>query len=290
MYNIEKTLIIPMLVWLFSAGHLAYADLIFSAPPRESKKEANEIYAPLARYMTHIFQEKVVFEYANNFLNYGNNMRAGKYDIVFDGSHFVSWRVTNINHKIVAKLPNKLLFYIVTQSQQIKSTRDLVGKKICTPSPPNLGTMILLEKFSNPAKQPMLVPVKGGFIGAAKGMKAGKCVAAVLRDNVYADKISNQDRLRFRVIFQSRSSPGQALTVGPKVSAQSVARLARGLVSDESAKPAKKLLGRFAKHNQRFEKALVNEYNGLNLLLEGVVFGWDRRFHVAGNDGGSSSF
>lgn len=252
----------------------AFAELIFSAPPRESKAKAMAMYGPLADGMSKVIGEKVTYKYPKNFLVYGNEMRAGKYDIVFDAGHFVSWRAAHIEHQVLGKLPGTLFFDFVTLSKDINSIKDLIAKKICTPAPPNLGAVTLLSYFKNPVRQPILVPVKGGFVGAANSMKKGKCAAAVLRHNVYKNKISAEDKKVFRVIHKSRPIPNQAITAGASVSVEAKKKLVTALSSDNQVDLAQNLLKRFAKKASHFEKTGGEEYTYLNLLLEGVVWGW----------------
>jgi ABC-type phosphate/phosphonate transport system substrate-binding protein len=270
----RKSSVLSVLWGLLIIAQSAQAELIFSAPPRETEERAKEIYEPFAEGLSETLGTKVVYEYPNNFLNYGNRMRAGDFDIVFDAGHFVSWRVEHTDHKVIAKLPGSLFFYVVTLSEDINSTEDLISRKVCTPSPPNLGAVTLLSQFKNPVRQPMLISVEGGFLGAAKSMKKGKCEAAVLRNNVYKNKISDEDRSKFRIVYKSRPIPNQAITAGPNISDSDRAKLAAALTTNKGAMFAGKLLNRFAKKSNHFEKSTGEEYTYLSLLLEGVVWGW----------------
>ena len=270
----RKSSVLSILCGFLVFAQSAQADLIFSAPPRETEEKAKEIYGLFAEGLSAALGKKVVYEYPNNFLDYGNRMRAGDFDIVFDAGHFVSWRVVHTNHEVVAKLPGSLFFYVVTLSEDIKSTEDLISRKVCTPAPPNLGAVTLLSQFKNPVRQPILVSIKGGFLGAAKSMKKGKCAAAVLRNNVYKNKISDEDRSNFRIVYKSRPIPNQAITAGPNISASDKYKLAAALTANEGTEFADKLLSRFSKKSKHFEKSTGEEYTDLSLLLEGVVWGW----------------
>ncbi|MDH5777459.1 MAG: phosphate/phosphite/phosphonate ABC transporter substrate-binding protein, partial [Gammaproteobacteria bacterium] len=69
-----------------------------TAPPRESKEAGNKLYTPLANHLSKLLNAKVVYQHPGNWLNYQRDMREDKYDIVFDGPHFISWRLEHLKH------------------------------------------------------------------------------------------------------------------------------------------------------------------------------------------------
>ncbi|HEY9051906.1 MAG TPA: PhnD/SsuA/transferrin family substrate-binding protein, partial [Gammaproteobacteria bacterium] len=81
------------------------ADYVFTAPPRESEESGIEIYQPIATFLTKVTGEKFVYRYPANWADYGRDMQNNVYDMAFDGPHFVSWRIKNINHDAIVKLP-----------------------------------------------------------------------------------------------------------------------------------------------------------------------------------------
>ena len=85
------------------------ADLILSAPPRESLEDGQELYGPLAEHLSTLLGEEVTYQHPDNWLHYQRELRNDVYDIVFDGPHFVSWRVKNLKHDVLLKLPGKPL-------------------------------------------------------------------------------------------------------------------------------------------------------------------------------------
>jgi len=68
----------------------AQAELVLSAPPRESFKAGNKLYGPLAEHLTKLLGQKVTYKHPENWLHYQRELRNDVYDIVFDGPHFIS--------------------------------------------------------------------------------------------------------------------------------------------------------------------------------------------------------
>jgi len=132
--------------------HLAVAELIMTAPPREQPEAGEKIYAPLAAHLTELLGEKVTYKHPKNWLEYQRDLRHDVYDIVFDGPHFVSWRVAHLNHDVLVKLPGTLEFVIVINKddQDIKVMKDLVGKKNLRYTPTKPGNPDCYRTISKP--------------------------------------------------------------------------------------------------------------------------------------------
>jgi hypothetical protein len=141
------------------------AEIIFAAPPQYSEEVAREIYGPLIRYLELIIGDNVVFEYPSGWREYSKNMREDRYDIVFDAPHFSSWRMKNIEHEALVRLPGTLGYMVVTnqQEQYINSLRDLVSTQICSLASPNLSTMTVYRLFENPVNMPQIKEITGAF-------------------------------------------------------------------------------------------------------------------------------
>jgi len=255
----------------------ANAELILSAPPRENPAAGKALYGPLAAYLSGVLGEKVVYHHPNNWLEYQRDLRHDMFDIVFDGPHFVSWRVAHLHHDVLVKLPGSLEFNIIVKSsdQQIKKLSDLIGRKICGIPPPNLASLTAIEQFQNPVRQPVLWGVQGGNPSVLKAFNKGECRAAVLLTTYFNKKLSDEERANYRVIFQSKAVPNQAISVSSRVNSKYKQEIIRSLTLNEKGKQATKgILKRFGGNNTAFIAAKKNEYLDQTNLLEGVIFGW----------------
>ncbi len=109
---------------IFSAS--AAADLVFSAPPRESQAGGADSYAPLAQYLSKVTGQKVDYKYSDNWLSYQKEMQKGTYDLVFDGPHFVGWRMAKLGHVPLVKFPGNLSFVVIVKQADTR-TREKTG-------------------------------------------------------------------------------------------------------------------------------------------------------------------
>ena len=250
------------------------AELIFSAPPRENAVKGKETYGPLVNYLSYVIGERVVYEHPDGWVEYSNNMRNGHYDIVFDAPHFGAWRMKHISHKPVARLPGSLGFVVIAKKddRKIKKIKDLLSVKICALASPNLGTVTFYNLLENPIFQPRMHEVKGGFKGVFKAFKAGKCDAAVLRDSFYFN-MDPRDKKGLTVITASKPIPNQTITVSPRLHDKKEL-ISRRLVSTEGKKAAANMLKRFAGQQGNLKRVRTNEFENLDNLLTGVVWGW----------------
>ena len=253
-----------------------YADLIMTAPPRESVEAGTKLYAPIAIYLSGVLGEKVVYQHPRNWLRYQSDMRADKYDIVFDGPHFISWRIKHLGAKALVKLPGKLQFYVVTMAndKNIQKIEDVIGKRVCGIAPPNLATLSMFAKLNNPVRQPVLHPVRGGFKKVNKEFKQGACRAAIFRTAFYKKKMKQSDRDMMRIIYTSPALPNQGFTVSKRINSKKLQRIRSAMLSRDGAAASAGLLKRFGGKAKGFKTANNSEFKDQYLFLEGVIFGW----------------
>jgi len=259
----------------FLASMSAQADLILSAPPRESPEDGVILYGPLAEHLTRLLGEKVTYRHPSNWLEYQRDLRKGVYDIVFDGPHFVSWRIEHLHHDVLVKLPGTIEFVVVAfaDDDEIRTMQDLVGKKVCGIPPPNLATLTVIGQFTNPVRQPIIWGIAGGNVDVYKSLKDRECRAAVFRSEFYDKRLTNAIRHNLKELFRSKPLPNQAISAGPRVRGEEKAKIIRSLTLGEGRNAAQLITNRFAgKHP--FITANKKEYLAHNFLLEGVVFGW----------------
>ena len=263
---------------LLPAMSQASAELIMTAPPRENPEAGAKIYTPLAEHLTILLGEKVIYKHPKNWLEYQRDLRHDVYDIVFDGPHFVSWRVAHLKHDVLVKLPGTLEFVIVVNKddKEIKEMKHLVGKKICGIPPPNLATLTVIDQFQNPVRQPIIWGVPGGFPNVYDTFKKGGCRAAVFRTTFFNKKLSDADRASMRILYHSKALPNQAISVSKRIDSKYKEKIIRSLTLEESGKKAAQgITKRFGgKKAPPFVAANKKEYADHTLLLEGVVFGW----------------
>lgn len=261
-------------LFLCTIGNSVFAELIFTAPPRENAEKASQLYEPLAEQLSNIIGERVVYEQPSGWFDYARNMRDGKYDIVFDGPHFAAWRVKNLKHIPIATLPGNLNFMLITRKSatSINSVRDLTGKKICGLLSPNLGTNLIYNSFKNPVLQPIIHEIKGGMKQVYQSFKNRECDAAILRDAAYF-RLPAKEKEQVKIIMKTRPMPNQTITVSTRLK-DNANKIAQFMVSHDGAIAADNILSRYSKKQKYFEKTSESNYAGIEDLLEGVVFGW----------------
>lgn len=247
-------------------------EYVFSAPPRESGENEAEVYQPVADYLSRMTGRKIVYRNAENWLSYQDNMRKGKYDLVFDGPHFVSWRMAKLQHMPLVKLAGELSFVAVVRKDnpRIHDVKSLAGRPVCGMAPPNLATLTLYNQFDNPARQPLVVEVRS-FAQAYEWLRNGKCEAAIMRDQMF--KKLSKEKPEERVIYHSPGVPNQAFSAGPRFSAQDRARIAEALLAPEARAVLADFFNRYSKDKDLL-LAQGDEFRGLTVLLKDV-WGFD---------------
>ncbi|MGE5241764.1 MAG: phosphate/phosphite/phosphonate ABC transporter substrate-binding protein [Bacteroidota bacterium] len=242
--------------------------LVFTAPPRETPEQAQEIYQPIADYLSKVIGKKIVYQYPGTWGAYRAEMLKGGFDLIFDGPHFNSYRMDKLHHNILVKIPERHEFaVIVRKEQKFSSLSQMAGYTFCAHAPPNLGTLVLLSQFDNPARQPVIINTNG-WETIYESVVSGKCVGGVLP--VASLKQYDHNGVT-RMIYKTQELPNRAFSAGPRIPPQDQARIAAALTSPDAAAPTAKLRAAY-RVGDGFTLANNQEYRGLAVYLRGE---WD---------------
>ncbi len=271
--NITGTFILFSMLVFMPSTSFAKGEIIFTAPPRGPVAKETKMYKPVADYLSRVINKKIIYKFPGNWLTYQNDMQKGKYDIVFDGPHFVAWRIKRDKHEPLVKLPGKLAFAVFSskKNEKVDKITDLQGRTVCALAPPFLGTLTLYSLFKNPARQPLVLEVKS-FPATFKGVTSGKCQAGVLRDILF--KRFNKKKKQAKMIYHSKGIPNQAITAGARISKKDKEKITNALLSDKGNQILKGINARFNKKNKPWLPTSIKEYKGLHILLKDV-WGFD---------------
>jgi ABC-type phosphate/phosphonate transport system substrate-binding protein len=249
------------------------AELIFTAPPRETAAQGAKDYGPLAAYLSEVLGETVTYKHPGTWARYQRDMRADKFDIVFDGPHFMSWRMKKYGHTPIARLPGKLSFVMIVKSddKKIDELLDLTYEKICAISPPNLSALTMIAEFgiTEPTK---LKTVKGGMTSVYEVFEKGECRAVMLRDKFYQARLTDEERAGTKVIFKSEAVANQGITVSTRVNKEMHEKMVISLLEENSGTAP--ILKRFAPGEDIMIPADSTDYKDYYKLLQGVIVGW----------------
>lgn len=269
-------LVVSILLLLLSHSVLA-DELIMSAAPRESVANGHKLYDPIAAHMSKILGVKVSYKHPRHWLRYQSDIKKQNYDIVLDGPHLASWRIKYIEHHALIKLPGTLAFHIIAQADNkaINHADELVYKKVCAIAPPNLTSVVLLQRLNDPVREPVIHSVKGGMKGIYKNLMNKKCVAAVVRTDFYNKKLTDEQRKGLKILYTSPDLPNQVITTSNKISAEDRQALITTFTQGNGVTTMAPVVKRFAgKDVKAFIPAKEGEYNGYYTFLKGVVLGW----------------
>lgn len=242
--------------------------LVFSAPPRESEDEALRTYQPIAEYLSRIINKPIVYRYSKDWLTYQTEMQRGSYDLVFDGPHFNSWRISHLRHNTLVKVDGEHSFAVVVRQDNTRVTelKQLAGQRICSMDPPNLGTLSVLEQFDNPARQPLIMN-SVGWTKAYESLAFDKKCAAAIVPVANLMKFSNYQKV-VRVVYTTRSLPNQAFSAGPRITSQDQALIAAALMSKEGSPAVARLVSAYGTDNKGLAYANKDEYAGYDAYLK----------------------
>lgn len=241
---------------------------IVSSAPRGTKASETQYYAPLAQYLSQVTGQKFVYEYPQNWLTYAHNMQQNRYDILFDGPHFVSWRIHHLQAVPLVKLPQPHIWLILRKAgdHSLTNVSSLAGRLVCAPAPPNFGALVLVSMFPDPLSQPVFVQTKGWKAGY-DGVLSGKCAATIVPDTNY--KLFDPSGTHEKILYQHAPYPNQAITASARIPRALRNRIRAALLSPQGEAVLAGLRRRYAK-GRDFVVAHRAEYAGVDSILKGV--------------------
>lgn len=270
-----RSVLLCATAWAVTGQVVAEDHLVLSAAPRETPEQAEQLYGPLAERMSELLGRQVTYRHPGSWLAYQRDMRNEAYDILLDGPHLISWRMEEIGHQPLVRMPGTLRFYVVVleDGPPISGLEDLVAKRICAVAPPNLASLVALAQYPDVIRQPLIQPARRGMRHAFDEFRAGRCEAVALPTNFFDNVLSEGDRQGTRVIFHSDPLPNQGISVSGRLSDEDRTRLV-GLFTTAGEPTIAPVLHRFARSAEAFVPASEAEYRPHYRLLKGVIFGW----------------
>ena len=262
--RIKVLIISSCFISLFSNS--VSAEYVFAAPPRESLEKGNKVYKPISDFLTQVTGEKFIYFHPETWTEYSEKMHAEKFDLVFDGPHFVDWRVKNIGHNVILKLPKIGRWALIARRDDatIRSISDMVGKKACAPGSPNFGMLNMMSHFPDPEKQPVHVKVKG-WNNVFNGVKNGKCDVGVLPNTNH--NVFDKNKEFTKAIHKHLPYPNQGITHGPRISYVLAEKIKEALLSNDGQAALMKLRKRYTA-GKKLTSAENEEYDGVSIVLK----------------------
>lgn len=243
--------------------------LVLSSPPRGTKEQDSMRFKPIAEYLSRALGRPVVYEFPGNWGAYQGLMQTDKFDIVFDGPHFVSWRIEKLGHNAAVRLPGEFVVAAFTRKSETRYRHidDLKGRRFCGAAPPNLGTLAVYASFTNPAYQPTLVLVPGWRDIYDTVVAGKKCEAGILPVSHIRKFDPNGEQVR--IIHQAQAMPEQAWTTSKRVTTSEREKLIAAMLSPDGKIALKEFAATYGLKRD-FVRATNAEYAGLSRYLKGT--------------------
>ena len=249
------------------------SEYTLGAAPRENIEDGNRMYGPIAEYLSQVTGKKIVYRHSGAWSTYQGTMQKGGYDLVFDDAHFNGWRVTKIQHNMLVKVSGVSSYVTLIKKDNVRTydVKQLAGYTICAPAPPHLGTLTLLEQFTNPARQPVIVDTEG-WKNIYDSLLSGKCAAAMLP--MAALEQLDKNGVNTRILYRAQPFPDSAFSAGPRLTAEDQAKIIQALLAPAAAGPTQALRQKYA-GGAAFVPTTNGEYASLGEFLRNE-WGYDR--------------
>lgn len=256
------------------------ADILLSASPDLEPEHAQQLYQPVAEKISQIIGQEVVYEHPQNWGEYKQKVHNGDYYIVFEQPHIAAWRnnrYNRLNYRLVGRFADDKQYALVVKNDSaVNSLTDLYNKRICARAIPDISTLLILQEFNDPLKQPHILRTRAKDDKAQRLSKVllNKCAAIVVDFDKY-NQLNHYNKRQMRVIFKTAYVPNVIISVNEKVSLEDIANIEIAL-HDGSLDD---VLSGLIKYYSRAESSTIEpvRYNNLTSvedILSTEVFGW----------------
>lgn len=259
-----QTIIIAMVVLMHT--NVVAQEYTLSIQPVLSKDKVVTTFQPLADYLTKQTGQQITIKAYKSFLTYWQKMqRAESFDLVLDAAHFTDYRIQNYDYTVLAKIPEKVSFSLVTHEDLlIYKSEELILKNVATVPSPGLGGIMFYEIFNDPSRLPREVTVNNSQ-EAVNAIADGRADAAIIPSPL----VNNYEFLN--TVMTTEQIPRMALSASPTVSNDVMQSIQKALINANQSVEGRLMLEKISLPG--FVSTDNKEYFGFSRLLNGL-FGY----------------
>ena len=264
-----------LLVWSSMVVMSAHAATFrLGVPPFLESKQLQEVYQPLAKFLSEVSGEDIQLALSPNFPAYWQRLNTNKFDLVMDAAHLVDYRLEFLNHTLLVKAEGILSFSLVTAPNKlVLDPEELTGKAVAMLPLPNMGAVQLDKLFPNPVRYPSIIEVATANEAVAM-LRSGKAVGAYIPTPMAG---ANPD---LNTVLTTEAFPNAGLTARDTVPVDVQNKIRDALVNATANERGRKLLEDV--RISAFELANKNTYKGYNVWLRDM-WGYKGKKKLAGS-------
>lgn len=241
----------------------AHAQLVFTAPPRESTEQANTLYKPIAEFFSETLGQQVVYEQPKNWVTYLETLVMDKAHLYFSEPHSVGFQIASLDHQLLARGPDENWLVVARKGSDFK----FAGRRACLLPPPDFGYLLFVsqqEFLQNPSITPHVNTVDL-YEDAVIGLIGDECQYTAVPNYFYS---LFPETYRSQLVQKNlTNSPGQAFTASSKLSPEQVSKLRAALLSGHGQTVLKDLRSRFMNGEKLFAAQNIEMYSRQSKIL-----------------------
>lgn len=261
-----------------TAGSLAHADeqkndkvLVFGFLPILSTEKLVARFGPLVDYLSAKLGQPIRLETAPDYAEFLRRTNEEKrYDLLFTAPHFYYLAQRQAGYRVIVRVDESVMqAYIVTpKTSGIKQLSELRGKRIATPDPLALGTVLIRDTLTkaglDPDKDVTLVTTpthNASLLSASKGVTeaAGVMIPPFQR-------AAPEVREAMFILATTQGTPHMPISVAPTLNAEQARIVEEALLSFTQSEEGKALLKHLSWPG--FVKASPEEYDAIGWAVQ----------------------
>ena len=274
-----NTLIFALVVGVFLTGtppasHAAPANdkvLVFGFLPILSTEKLVARFGPLVDYLSAKLGQPIRLETAPDYAEFVRRTNEDKrYDLLFTAPHFYYLAQRQAGYRVIVRVaaPTMHAVIVAPKSSGIKQLSDLRGRRIATPDPLALGTVLIRDTLQkaglDPDKDVTLVATpshNASLLSAQKGITdaAGLMVPPFRR-------AKPEVRDAMRILATTQGTPHMPISVGTSLTAEQVRIVEQALLDLSQNENGRALLKHLSWPG--FAKTTPQEYDAIGWAVQ----------------------
>lgn len=229
-------------------------------------------FSPLRDYLAEMLQRPVNLETAKDFPTFLQRTDARQYDIVVTAPHFALRAADSGKYRIRAALLGDVYqLFVVRSDSPITEISQLAGKRVATPPPDAIMTMIGMRSLADAGLTGKRAPIYRSYTShnaANEALLAKEVDAAIASSNVIKKAMGKG--APFRIISRSFKLPNMATLVATDLDVELSNRIAEILTNMKNTEKGRQVLAQIAFPGYRAVLSSA-EYESVRPYLEQAV-------------------
>jgi phosphonate transport system substrate-binding protein len=244
--------------------------IVFGFLPILSTEKLVARFGPLVDFLSAKLGRPIRLETAPDYAEFVRRTNEKRYDLLFTAPHFYYLAQRKAGYRVIMRVAAPVMQAVIVapNSSGIKALSDLRGRRIATPDPNSLGTVLIRDTLHSagldPDKDVTLISTPSHNASLASAQKGIVDAAGLMATPLQFAEPEVQKAMH--VIATSQGTPHMPISVGTSISAEQARIIEEALLGLTQSEEGKALLKHLSWPG--FTQATPEEYDAIGWAVQ----------------------